>query len=371
MDIFSPVKGLNETNQHLKFKLLNQQDQLYSEKKILQGWTNGMIDKDGKMVREFQETFHSCFWEFFLFKLFQEAGFSLDQNHPMPDFIINSPIDMYVEAVVSNIKGSGRPESERTLEDQISMLCPPYLHKAFYDELNESITRNSNAVHSKINKYRESYLKREWVKEDVPFVIALSSYDQVNYGREYIYSMLALLYGMYFNAETQNYSLKKSIIKPGTKDSSIPIGLFNDPSYSDISAILFSCTVTLGKLTSLAVSNNMFSLNSVYNIRKNIIDGKYVLQLVSEFSPEDLADGVFIFHNPNAKRKLSEEIFSSIPVTQFFFNGNNLDYVGNSTPLIARFNTSSFLAKAYEPYIIDQIRLYNRLSDSEFYDIVE
>ena len=64
MDIFSTVKGLEESKQHTKFKLLNQEAQMLNEKRILESWTNGMIDKDGKMVREFQETFHSCFLEF-------------------------------------------------------------------------------------------------------------------------------------------------------------------------------------------------------------------------------------------------------------------------------------------------------------------
>lgn len=371
MDIFSTVKGLEESKQHTKFKLLNHEFQMLDEKRILEDWTNGMIDKDGKMVREFQETFHSCFWEFFLFKLFQEAGFTLDQSYQMPDFIINAPTDMYVEAVVSNIKEGGKPESKRTIENQMSMLRPPYLHNMFYEELNESITRNSNAVHSKIKKYRESYLKRAWVGEEVPFVIALSSYDQVNYGREYIYSMLALLYGMYFNVNSETYYQQDSIIKPGTKDSHIPIGIFNNPSYSDISAIIYSCTITIGKLTSLSISNNIPSLNTVYNIRKNIVKGKYQLQIVSGNNPEHLADGVFVFHNPNAKHKLPEELFSAIPVTQFFFNGGNLDYKGNATPLVARYNTSSLLAKVSKPYIMEQIRLYNRLPINECYDVAE
>lgn len=152
-DIFAEIKGLDESTQHTKFKLINNNRQMLGEKEILKSWTNGMIDKDGKMVREFQETFHSSFWEFFLFKLFQDAGFILDQSHQMPDFIIKAPSDMYVEAVVANIKDGGRYESERTIEDQMTMLYPPYMYDKFYEELDESITRNSSAIHSKIKKY--------------------------------------------------------------------------------------------------------------------------------------------------------------------------------------------------------------------------
>ena len=361
MDIFSKINGLEESKQHPKFKLLNNNVQMISEKRILENWTSGMIDKDGKMVREFQETFHSSFWEFFLYRLFQDASFTLDQSHQMPDFIIKAPSDMYVEAVISNIKDGGRPESERTIEDQMTMMLPPYMNDKFYDELDESIVRNSSAIHSKIKKYRESYLKRGWVRDDVPFVIAISSYDQINYGREYIYSMLALLYGLYFDADSEQYNYKKSILKPGTKESFIQIGLFNNSDYSDISAIIYSCTVTLGKMTSLSISNNMFSTNTVYNIRRNGIGENYQLQIVSDVCPEYLEDGVFVFHNPNAKHKLPEDLFSNLCVTQFFFEDGNLNYLGNANPLVARLNVSSLMSGAVLPYVMEQIRLYNRL----------
>lgn len=361
MDIFAEIKGLDELTQHTKFKFINNNWQMLGEKEILKSWTNGMIDKDGKMVREFQETFHSSFWEFFLFKLFQDAGFILDQSHQMPDFIIKAPSDMYVEAVVANIKDGGRYESERTIEDQMTMLYPPYMYDKFYEELDESITRNSSAIHSKIKKYRESYMKRAWVREDAPFLIALSSYDQVNYGREYIYSMLALLYGLYFDADSEKYYHKGSIIKPGTQDSQIQIGIFNDPDYSDISAVIYSCTVSLGKLTSLSISNNVPSFNNVYIVRKNNLKNNYQLQIVSSDCPEYLEDGVFVFHNPNAKHKLPEELFSKLHLTQFFFQDGRLDYLGNATPLVARLNVSKLMSSAMNPYVLEQIRLYNRL----------
>lgn len=204
-------------------------------------------------------------------------------------------------------------------------------------------------------------MKRAWVREDAPFLIALSSYDQVNYGREYIYSMLALLYGLYFDADSEKYYHKDSIIKPGTQDSQIQIGIFNDPDYSDISAVIYSCTVSLGKLTSLSISNNVPSFNNVYIVRKNNVKNNYQLQIVSSDCPEYLEDGVFVFHNPNAKHKLPKELFSKLHLTQFFFQDGRLDYLGNATPLVARLNVSKLMSSAMNPYVLEQIRLYNRL----------
>jgi len=219
-------------------------------------------------------------------------GFDLDQSHQTLDFVIKKPEEVYVEAVIANISKSGKKESERTLEDQLSMMIPPYLQDDFDMVMREGILRAANAIQSKNNKWLEEYSKKEWICSDRPYIVAMSSYDQINYGREYIYSMLALLYGFYFNAKTETYEKKNSIIKPNTnQEAEIPIALFEREEYQGVSAIIFSCIMTLGKLTSLSISEGNLSLNVVYNIRENYESGKYLLQIVSEENPEDWLEG--------------------------------------------------------------------------------
>lgn len=342
LDLFKDIKGLDESKQHTKFLLLKNEIQLQYEKQMLSNWTEGLIDKDKKFVRQFQETFHSSFWEMYLYQLFMKAKYELDQTHQAPDFIIKSPSEFYVEAVVSNIKQTGRKENQRTMEDQISMTVPPYLQDDFYEFLDESIIRASSAIDYKYKKFKEKYIKHDWVKKDKPFVIAMGSYDQVNYGREYIYSMLAFLYGMYFEPNSECFIKKDKVIKKET-NLEIPLGIFLDEKYEDISAIIYSCTLTLGKLTSLSISSGNPSLNTVYNIRRNCESNKYLLQVVGKDSPEELEDGVFVFHNPNAKNKLPEDFLEGVAVTQFYFDNGELSYIGNATPIISRINMSKLL----------------------------
>lgn len=370
LNLFEDIKGIDDTKQHPKVRLLKNNLQLKSEKEMLIDWTEGLVDRDNKFVREFQETFHSSFWEIFLYKLFIEAGFELDQSHQMPDFIIKSPQEVYVEAVTANIRSGGVPESERSIEDQMSMIIPPYLQEDFYQVLNEGIIRSANAIRSKQKKFLDEYIKRDWIKDNNPFIIAMGSFDQINYGREFIYSMLALLYGMYFNGDKEIYTEKLEIEKPQT-GSTIPIGIFRDSSYEDVSAVIFTCTLTLGKLTSLCLSNGAYSLNSVYNIRQNCDTNKYLLQIVDSSCPENIADGVFVFHNPNAKNKLSEDFFGKIAVMQFFFENGELMCSGNLTPIVARLNTSKLLNPIVLPQIQECIRKYNRLNFSDFYEVKE
>ena len=250
------------------------------------------------------------------------------------------------------------------------MMIPPYLQDDFDMVMREGILRAANAIQSKNNKWLEEYSKKEWICSDRPYIVAMSSYDQINYGREYIYSMLALLYGFYFNAKTETYEKKNSIIKPNTnQEAEIPIALFEREEYQGVSAIIFSCIMTLGKLTSLSISEGNLSLNVVYNIRENYESGKYLLQIVSEENPEDIADGVFIFHNPNAKNKLNENFFRNLCVTQFFLENGELVSLGNMTPIIARVNTSMILRNLIEPKLLENLRMYNKLSFEDFYDI--
>jgi hypothetical protein len=99
LDIFGDI-GVNESKMHDKFKMLKD-NLIFGEKDVLKQWTEKFIDRDNKIIKEFQTTFHSSFWEFFLNALFIEAGFEIDYTESRPDFIVISPQKMYVEAVVA------------------------------------------------------------------------------------------------------------------------------------------------------------------------------------------------------------------------------------------------------------------------------
>jgi hypothetical protein len=340
LDLFKKIDDLTESELHPKFKLLRDSVQLSGEKQVLLDWTEGFIDRDNKIIREFQTTFHSSFWEFYLFRFLTDLHFTIDFTKDRPDFIIAAPEKIFIEAVVSNIKKDGREESERDLEDILTMIVPPHKQEDFFQVLDEAIVRNSNAIFSKNKKYLEKYIKCDWVSEESPFVIALSSYDQVNYGREYIYPMLALLYGEYYNPRSDKYETKESILKPNT-DSPISLGIFKNESFNHISAIIFSCTVTLGKLTSLSISSRGAEnhVNGVINIRHDYEPPHYKIQTVTQDNPEYLTDSLFIFHNPIAKNKLNPELFNNSNAIQVFIKDCQMSFEGGNTPIYSRLCT--------------------------------
>ena len=363
MDLFGPVKNVSEKQWHKKFTLLKNNACCEGERKILRQWVEGLVDRDHKMVQEFQKTFHASFWEFYLYACFKESGFFLDQTHNRPDFMIMEPFELNVEAVVANIKSHGRSEDERGLEDLMDMFIPPKNQKDFYEVQHEAIIRQANAISSKMKKYENGYSKCDWVKKDIPFMIAMSSYSQVNYGREFVYPMMTLLYGMYYIPEDDSYKSITEIQKPGT-DSTIPVGLFNSDKYSGISAILYSCTTTLGKLTSLANSNGYITMNDVYNLRRDFEDLRipYKLQYVNSESPEHITDGLFLFHNPFAKNKLDIKCFENTNITQIFWDENHLIHTSNTYPIVCRLNFSKLLASGFSMLINEYLRHYNNFT---------
>jgi hypothetical protein len=344
LDLFKTISSISENDLHPKYKILRDDIMMDGERVVLLSWADGFVDRDNKIINEFQTTFHSSFWEFYLFRALMDAGFIIDFSHDRPDFIITSPMEMYIEAVVSNIKIDGEKEEKRNIDNILSMIVPVQHQEDFKTLIDEAIVRNSNAINTKSKKYLEKYITCDWVKPEVPFVIALSSYDQIDYGREYYYPMMALLYGLYYNPATGNFDSIKEVTKPGTT-SSIPVGIFNDPTMAHISGIFFTCTVTLGKLTSLAnsVLSSEQRLNEVLNIRHDQDAPHYKMHKVSVAVPEELTDGLFFFHNSLAKNRIPKEIFQRTNCLQVTFDDGELYMEGENSPIVARINLPKFI----------------------------
>ncbi|GGC83950.1 hypothetical protein [Vreelandella lutescens] len=360
LDLFTEI--VDKKKLHPKFKLVKDHLSLSGEHDILKDWIEGFIDRDNKIIQDFQENFHSAFWEFYLFAVFKEAGFEIDFKKNRPDFRIIKPKKIYVEATVANIKDKGPKEDTRTFDDIMSMIKPAHMQKDFDDNLRESITRYSGSILAKSNMYTGYTKKTKKIKDGIeievekkyngysededfdltaPYIIALSGYEQINYGNNFFYAMFALLYGSYYNNLNDNFSKKENIVKPDSS-STIPIGLFLDNNMEHVSAIIFSCTMTLGKLTSLSISQQKshFITNSVLCIRHDTTPPHFKPQIVSPDSPEYLSDGLFIFHNPFAKNPVDSDAFNKTNIVNVHFDieRNTKTFEGNNLPIASRLN---------------------------------
>ncbi|AQT61880.1 hypothetical protein [Cellvibrio sp. PSBB023] len=345
MDFFAVDDSIDLKSLHPKFNDLNNQLGYRGAKEIISGWAQDFYDKDFKAKTEFQTTFHSTFWELYIHAALKELGFVTSVLHNRPDFIIQQPSELYVEAVVSEISKGGVPETLRTIEDVERNLYPITTREEFSELIDEAIVRHSNSFFKKLKKYRgfeekgkpiKGYIELDWVDPNKPYIVAICSYDQISYGREFIYSMFALLYGKYFDPLTKSYVIKSSIKKPGT-DADIKLGLFNDASYHEVSAVIFSSTLTLGKLASLYKSENP-SLDTILSIRHLPDEPRFRLHEVTSDNPEMLLDGLYVFHNPYAKNSLDMELFSRLAQFSCDFHGPYQQ--GNYPLIVSRYHTN-------------------------------
>lgn len=343
-DIFIP--SIAQDKLHPKVKLLMSDKQFMGHRKILNEWARIFDDKDGKFLKEFQTTFHSSFWELYLSTVFKYMGFKCSLELQSPDFIVNYPKRINVEAVIANIKSGGRSERDRNHMDFLKMSQPFFKDPEYDMYMCEAITRYSNSIGFKSNKYLKDYCRttESMIKE--PFVIALASFDQIEYGREFIFPMSALLYGEYYDSKSKKFLSRFSITKPGTT-SEIPIGIFNDEKYKHVSAIIFTCTLTIGKLTALALSLDFYSKypNSVINTKyRPEKEPHFVCQVITGDNHETLTDGLFVFHNPNAENQLSPDMFDFEDITQVRYNAEerNVLLSSNDYPLVSRIDFPTF-----------------------------
>ena len=96
----------------------------------------------------------------------------------------------------------------------------------------------------------------------------------------------------------------------------IELGLFEGDSHAEISAVLLSTTATWGKVEAMASEAENRFVNTLWwseSERKPIFRNS-----ITDKNKEKIRDGLYVFHNPFAKRPLDPEVFRHEGVTQVF-----------------------------------------------------
>lgn len=97
----------------------------------------------------------------------------------------------------------------------------------------------------------------------------------------------------------------------------IPLGFFNDDQFSEISAVIFSCTATWGKID--ALTKNPDVGGTINSIRATEPHGVPERRTCSrEDHIESITDGIQIYHNPYAARPVPVDLFRRKGVVQVF-----------------------------------------------------
>lgn len=338
MKLFTPVVPPERFHKNFVFVLAPFRQ---AERDLLESWADGFVDRDGKLLDEFQTTFNSTFWEIYLHAAFKEYGFLTDWTHASPDFVVSSSdCSFVVEATTANA-ALGKPnEWDRTF----SRMELESLRR--FKALNiEAIIRLSNAILGKVRKYEATYKNLPHVKGK-PFVIAIAPFEQPHFNHQHDRPIRALLYDHYVDEDAyldnpEMFPKEPPSVKLGfvTKDNGaeIPLGLFNDAAMSEVSAIVFSCLATWGKLS--AMSQNAATETIIDTLWATPPDGKPERRQCAKAEHiETVRDGPQIYHNPFATIPLPPHVFRAPRVVQHYFEceTGEWNYEGHTEALLFR-----------------------------------
>lgn len=310
MDLFK--LAVEEDKLHKNFISILRKSKEVDRQELLK-WCDGFPDRDNKFVTEFQTTFNSSFWEIYLYALFREIGIPMNWDHSSPDFMVEyNGKKVVIEATIAAAALGKTPEWEKDLKE-----TPP----TRFREMNmESIIRLSNSIISKYRKYKDKYSKLEHVKGN-PFVIAVAPFEQPHFNLQCETPIMALLYDFYVDEDAYNdnphlYPNGPPDVNLGfvEKDNGaeIELGLFEDDSLSEVSAIMLSTTATWGKVESMTTSSDFRFVNTVWWSEEELGP------IYKNSATENIRDGLFVFHNPYARRPLDPEMFDHSGITQVF-----------------------------------------------------
>jgi hypothetical protein len=316
MDLFTAV--VTEGRMHPNFRAAL--EAAPGDRKVLEEWADGFVDRDGKFVTEFQTTFNSSFWELYLFACLKELGHNVDFGHDAPDFIVTGPHDPFgVEATTANNAQGTSPEWAATpqglmeLEDRSPIV-------------DEATIRLANAVTSKHQKYIARYARLPHA-EGRPFVLAVAPFEQPHFRvqntqaiRRVLYAYDAIPYEVVPDGESGQAVVTggEFFEVPSARKASgaeIPLGLFRDARMAGISAVVFSSTATWGKVRALSTDPNPYVWFEF--LRHNSFGPEPIHAVLPKSKyHEPLLDGLRVFHNPFAEHPLPLSAFYALGVVQ-------------------------------------------------------
>lgn len=308
IDLFTPQ--VTADKQHPIFQRILA-PQYAPERAVLQSWANGFEDRDGKFVQEFQMTFESSMWELYLNAALAEFGARSNMNFNAPDFVVDSPTSFCVEATIAAPAQNGAP----------AFNYDPHSIPDEFTQFNiESTIRICNSFDSKIKRYRKYYSTLPQAK-DQPFVIAIASFDRPFAHFAAGRSIIAALYGIYHDEAATPIGADNVVsynvdAAPKSETTAVPLGLFCDDKFSEVSAVIYSSLATWGKIRALAKSPDAMTIYTTFHPNEGSIKPRIRTTLKKDYH-EHLLDGLYVLHNPFAKHPIPNSTLSHRRIAEF------------------------------------------------------
>lgn len=299
LDLFKV--DIAESRLHPHFKRL-QTAECEPVRRVLSKWAEGFIDRDNKFKIEFQTTFNSSFWELYLHAVFKELGLHPNYSYNRPDFVFETFV---AEAVTSNPPQYGLPETATVDQFQIGANISSMVRL--------STMQLSGAIRTKMFKYRDEYRQLPHVGNK-PFVICIAPFDQPKTQVLGSRPIMRCLYGLdgmnshRIDGETVYNGFSAVAGDYKVNGTHVDLGLFQNDSFSDVSAVIFSNTATFGKTRALAGDDGVIRYFLSERYDPSSTRPKCAISKQFDYR-ETLLDGLTVFLNPFARIKFNPKDF--------------------------------------------------------------
>lgn len=324
MDLFTHIVAEDKLHPH--FSLFGKYANWSSATEIIKEMMNHFEDVDGNFVEQFQTTaFDARLWELYLFAYLREENFLLDRKYNAPDYVVKKyGKTICIEAVTVNPTGN---EVNQALERNFE----PKNAKDLAEKLeNYMPIKFGSSLYSKLKK-KTRYWDLEHVKGK-PLVFAIADFHEAS---SMVWSHSALwqyLYGMRYEhvtSEDGSYHIApKQIISHKIGSKEIPSGFFFLEDAENVSAVLSSNSGTISKFNRMGKLAG-FGRSDVKLFRNGYCHDHDPLAAVPAFFSfevkagkinESWAEGLNMYHNPNALHPVDPSLFPSI-AHHFYENG--------------------------------------------------
>ncbi|AJY40791.1 hypothetical protein BW21_1270 [Burkholderia humptydooensis] len=317
-DVLTPI--VERQRLHPSFLVLSENKFWVGARTVVSEMMRHFVDVDGNFVEQFQTTgFDARLWELYLFAYFKEAGFHFDRDMHAPDFVLGRyGQKVAVEAVTVNpsdtevLRRKDQPAWQPRDQADIEQRLLAYMPLKF-----------GSTLHSKLSK-KPPYWELEHVK-GLPLVFALADFHEPQSMTWSHPAVLEYLYGLTQTAshdEDGNLRLETKAVDPYVKENGtkIPAGFFNLPNAEHVSGVLFSSTGTLSKFNRIGRiagfgtdASRMIRMGACHHHAPN---ASKPLLFHFEVKPgevtETWAEGLSLFHNPNAGIPIADDMFPGI-----------------------------------------------------------
>lgn len=321
MDFFTPrhpIERLNPT-----FATLVRNEEFSPARGIVESLMFYFEDPDGNFVEQFQSTaFNARIWELYLFAVLAEDRCVIDRTHPAPDYLYTGIFgEAFLEAVTVNPNEAGEPgypQDGEALQDYKRNYLP---------------IKFSGPLTSKLNK-------RYWEKPYInnrPIILAIADFHQPSSMGRSQDALLSYLYGQRFERQYDDKGRLTIHTEPLTghewHGKKVPSGFFNLPDAENISAIISTGEETILKFSRMGLRAGFGSKRVQMTVSgwrcvehpTRVPPERFELNARSPKYEEFWIDGLQVYHNPRANKRLDIRMFGD--ATHHRWRNGRLDSV--------------------------------------------